>query len=229
MPINVNNISSSNPYQKAQTLQSPEKSIVPENTAKSVDTFETPAPIQAQAQGNQSTNTEAAFTAYEENDSFIDEVQELPENDGSVSKANNPYQITKTDSSRNYAAEALKQALGSLLGRIAMLQGELYTARSWSKLMKAYGSSMAVYLKDVPDELDLDRAFRNLMGDFIGLRDAEKDENPIREKLPVVLKEDTSDAQAVAVAVATAGSSSPGLASPGTVSGGLSVSVDISV
>ncbi|MCL2717455.1 MAG: hypothetical protein FWE14_01555 [Lachnospiraceae bacterium] len=109
---------------------------------------------------------------------------------------------SKNNSSNAIIVEAKKQTLGGLLKRVEMMQSNLYTGRSWSRLMKTYGNSQAVFLKESAEERDVDRALRSLTRDLMALRQAENDEDPHREKLPVVLKEDNSFEQTVTAATA---------------------------
>jgi len=111
----------------------------------------------------------------------------------------------ESENNENGSLTANKQALGSILKRVEMMQSDLYTGRSWGKLMKTYSSSKAVFLKDSSDEKDINRALRSLMRDFMALQQAETDEDSFREKLPVVLKSDLSSEQVPTVAVANMG------------------------
>jgi len=95
-----------------------------------------------------------------------------------------------SETTENVSLMASKQALGSILKRVEMMQSDLYTGRSWGRLMKTYSSSKAVFLRESPDEKDINRALRSLMRDFMALQQAEIEEDPFRDKLPVVLKSD---------------------------------------
>jgi hypothetical protein len=117
--------------------------------------------------------------------------------------------------SDSISSEASQQALGGLLKRVEMMQGDLYTGRSWSRLMKTYSSAKAVSLKEPPDEQDLRRALRALMCDFMALQQAEKDDNSFREKLPLVLKETPTSELDISAVIANVGS--------------VDISIDISV
>ena len=136
--------------------------------------------------------------------------QKADNNNSFVSNIIKNLQSTERSSSFNYiATNALKQALAGLMSRIEMLQGDMYTASSWSKLMKTYGGAKGVYMQEPPNEQSLNRTLRNLTCDFTGLKRADPDGSSVREKLPLVLPNDTSNEQAVEQALQAVSVSAP--------------------
>ena len=92
------------------------------------------------------------------------------------------------EKTKNDVAAAKKQILGGLLGRVEMMQGSMYSSKSWANLMKTYGISKAVSLDDDADIVDLEKAIKDIVGAINALRKAETEDTKQREMLPLVMK-----------------------------------------
>jgi hypothetical protein len=109
-------------------------------------------------------------------------------------------------------AAAKKQVLGGLLKRVEMMQGNMYSSRSWTNLMKTYGKSKSISLDENADAADLEKAIRAISGALGALQKAKPEDSKQREMLPLVMKiGGTASEQAAVSAAAKAVTQTTGL------------------
>lgn len=85
-------------------------------------------------------------------------------------------------------AEFKRQFLTGLLTRVEIMQGDVYSSRSWSQLMGVYGVTKPVSLNENADLATIEKAIKDLTAAFNSLRKAEEDDTKLRERLPLVIK-----------------------------------------
>jgi hypothetical protein len=110
------------------------------------------------------------------------------------------------ESAADAASAAKKQTLNGLIKRVEMMQSNMYSSKSWNKLMKVYAKAKSVEISETTDMRALRRATSELMSALSALEQAEKDDNDMREMLPVVLdlSKEKTPAQAFAADAAAA-------------------------
>ena len=110
-------------------------------------------------------------------------------------------------------AEMKRVTLNGLLKRVEMMQGTMYSSRSWEQLMKMYGITKPVSLDDEAAVEDLEKAIRDLTGAITALKNAEHEDTKQRELLPLTIEPGgtayeqakmSADFKAVAQAINTA-------------------------
>ena len=131
------------------------------------------------------------------------------------------------ENAKKEAAAMKKKVLGGLIGRVEIMQGHLYSSRSWSNLMKIYGSAKSVHMSENADLADIEKAIRDLSGGLSTLREAELDDTQQRERLPLVIKPGGTVYEQAGMAVAAGNvAQSAGIAF-NSQAGTVSVNIDI--
>jgi hypothetical protein len=116
------------------------------------------------------------------------------------------------EKTKNDVAAAKKQVLGGLLKRVEMMQGNMYSSRSWTNLIKTYGKSKSISLDEDADAADLEKAIRAISGALGALQKAKPEDSKQREMLPLVMKiGGTASEQAAVSAAAGAVAQTTGL------------------
>jgi len=98
-------------------------------------------------------------------------------------------QMSASNENAKQSEAAMKKiTLGGLLKRVEMMQGRMYSSRSWEALMKIYGVSKPIYLDDDADIADIEKAIRDLNNALGALKKAEAEDTGQRKMLPAVIK-----------------------------------------
>ena len=109
-----------------------------------------------------------------------------------------------TDAAADAVKAARRQLLSGLINRVEMKQSNMFSGKSWNKLMKAYSVGKTVYMNEAAEIRAINRAIREMTGALNALKPAEKADKEDDERhnpLPLVLNLGSSDSPDVNVDV----------------------------
>jgi len=109
-----------------------------------------------------------------------------------------------TDAAADAVKAARRQLLSGLINRVEMKQSNMFSGKSWNKLMKAYSVGKTVYMNEAAEIRAINRAIREMTGALNAMKPAErvdKEDDERHNPLPLVLNLGGSDSPDVNVDV----------------------------